>query len=213
MAMQVISVNRGKAQPVDNGKGIQMSGIYKEPVNGPVEITSFGLLEDTVVNTRHHGGPDQAVYIYGGADYDFWREALGQPLLPGTFGENLTISELESAGYAAGDRLAIGQVLLEVTSPRIPCDTFAARMGDPGFIDRFRLAERPGLYCRVIQPGTVEAGAKVIRQAYAGERVTMLELFRTYYEADLSTAVIARQIAAPVAYRVRQDRVKKLKKS
>ena len=210
--MKLISVNRGEARPVTERGNVVMSGIYKEPVEAAVEITPLGLVGDTVANQKHHGGPDQAVYIYGGLDYDFWFAELGRRVPPGTFGENLTISELESAGFAAGDRLTIGQVVLEVTSPRIPCDTFAARMGDPEFKDAFRRAGRPGLYCRVIRPGPVQAGAAVTCQPYAGERVTMLELFRTYYEPQLSQAVIQRQLAAPVAIRVRKDREEKLKK-
>jgi MOSC domain-containing protein YiiM len=68
--------------------------------------------------------------------------------VPGAFGENLTIGTLESALFRIGDRLHIGEVILEVTAPRIPCDTFATRMGDPTFIKRFRKAGRPELYCR-----------------------------------------------------------------
>ena len=78
---------------------------------------------------------------------------MGREIAPGTFGENLTISDLETAGLAIGDRIQVGDVCLEVTAPRIPCGTFAARMGDPGFVARFRIAERPGAYCRVIREG------------------------------------------------------------
>ena len=74
-------------------------------------------------------------------------------VVPGTFGENLTISELESAKFNIGDMLHIGDVTLQVTAPRIPCSTFAARMGDPHWAKKFRQAERPGLYCRVFEGG------------------------------------------------------------
>ena len=69
---------------------------------------------------------------------------LGAELEPGTFGENLTIAGLESAAAWVGDRLRIGDVLLEVTAPRIPCHILARRMDDPQFVKRFRAAERPG---------------------------------------------------------------------
>ena len=45
---------------------------------------------------------------------------LGCEIAPGTFGENLTISDLETAGLAIGDRLHIGDVVLEVTAPAHP---------------------------------------------------------------------------------------------
>ena len=60
----------------------------------------------------------------------------------------MTIGTPESALFRIGDRLHIGEVILEVTAPRIPCDTFATRVGDPTFIERFRKAGRPGFYCR-----------------------------------------------------------------
>ncbi len=75
---------------------------------------------------------------------------LGTELAPGTFGENLTVGGLESMDYNIGDRFHIGTVVLEVTAPRILASRWQ-RMGDPTFVKRFRYAERPGLYCRVIQ--------------------------------------------------------------
>ena len=99
---------------------------------------------------KHHGGPDQAVYVYLSEDYDWWSKTLGRPIAPGTFGDNITISGLTSADLAIGDRLIAGDVVIEVTTPRIPCNTLAARMGDPGFVKAYRDAGRPGAYCRVI---------------------------------------------------------------
>ena len=46
-----------------------------------------------IASKKHHGGPDQAVYVYGEHDYAWWSEQLGRPLEPGTFGENLTVRE------------------------------------------------------------------------------------------------------------------------
>jgi MOSC domain-containing protein YiiM len=62
-----------------------------------------------------------------------------------TFGENLTVSELESAALNIGDLLHIGAVTLQVTSPCIPCGTLAGRMEIPTFVKQFRFAKRPGL--------------------------------------------------------------------
>lgn len=41
-----------------------VSGIDKRSVPGPVRLTASGLDGDTVVDTVHHGGPEQAVYAY-----------------------------------------------------------------------------------------------------------------------------------------------------
>jgi MOSC domain-containing protein YiiM len=151
------------------------------------------------------------VYIYGGADYAWWSVELGRELAPGTFGENLTISDLESAQLAIGDRLHIGDVVLEVTAPRIPCETFAARMGDPIFVSRFRVAERPGAYCRVIREGTIQAGDVVTLEPYAGDVVTIAEVFSDYYESDHPLADIYRFLAVPLAERAREAKQRQMR--
>ena len=204
--MKLTSVNIGQERSIPNAKASGKTGIYKLPINTSVRIANDGIPGDAICDTKHHGGPDQAIYIYGTADYQWWSEALGQELGPGTFGENLTISELESAHLSVGDRLQIGTVSLQVTSPRMPCVTLAARMGDTKFMDKFRQAERPGLYCRVLQDGQVQAGGPVRLERYTGETVTILEMFRDYYQASLDEARLRRYLAAPISTRARAER-------
>ena len=97
-------------------------------------------------------------------------------IAPGTFGDNLTIEGVEGRNVCVGDRFAIGDVVLEVTSHRTPCMTLAARMDDPGFVRRFHKANRPGAYFRVIAPGPVSAGDDIDYQRFAGEQVSVAEL-------------------------------------
>lgn len=136
--MKLISVNVGKAQPIAAKSG--MSGIFKQPTQEAVAVTALGLQGDAIVDTQNHGGVDQAVYIYTVEDYDWWAAELGRPLAPGIFGENLTLAGAESASWAVGDCFAIGSVILQVTSPRVPCVTLATRMGDPQFVKKFTRA-------------------------------------------------------------------------
>lgn len=209
--MEVTSVNVGQARAIDNGKPTGQSGIFKTPVAGAVSITADGLPGDAIIDTKNHGGPDQAIYVYGEADYAWWAGELGRDLPPGLFGENLTISGLASADFAIGDGLRVGTVVLEVTAPRIPCATLAARLGDPAFVRRFRAAERPGFYCRVIQPGEVQAGDAVTVTPYAGDTITVREMFRDFYEKTLSAAALRRYLAAPIAVRDRVDKEARLR--
>jgi MOSC domain-containing protein YiiM len=210
--MQLLSVNIGVEQALNNGKKTGTSGIFKYPVGTPVQITQDGLVNDAVVDKRHHGGVDQAVYVYGSIDYAWWSQELGRELTPGTFGDNLTISELESSRLNIGDYLHVGAVLLQVTSPRIPCSTLAARMDDPQFVKHFRAAERPGVYCRVLQIGSVQAGDAVQIEPYASEIYTVIEMFRSWYTKDVSEADIRRQLAAPIAIRSRHEMEARLAK-
>lgn len=207
--MQLVSVNIGKARAVQAKSG--QTGIFKLPSENPVRVTRSGLLGDTICDTENHGGVDQAVYVYGVPDYAWWSGTLGRELRPGTFGENLTVSELESAVLQIGDRLQVGTVTLEVTSPRIPCVTLAVRMDDPTFVKRFRQAERPGVYCRVIEEGYVQAGDPVTLHPYAGETLSALEMFRDFFKPQLDEATIRRHLAAPIAVRDRVEKEVKLR--
>lgn len=210
--MQLLSVNIGKEEPIQAGKQSGKSCIFKKPTQAVVAITEDGLVGDSVTDKENHGGEDQAVYVYSSVDYMWWSQALGKALAPGTFGENLTIADLDSAPLNVGDRLHVGEVVLEITSPRIPCVTLAARMEDPTFVKRFREAERPGVYCRIIQTGIVKVGDSVRLERYEGETVSMLEMFRNFYNNEITETDLRRELAAPIAIRSRQDNEERLNK-
>jgi MOSC domain-containing protein YiiM len=202
--MKIISINIGKHHQINTTKKRrQTTGIFKIPVDSPVKLGELGFKGDFIANEKHHGGPDQAVYIYGQPDYDFWADSLGEIIVPGLFGENLTISKLESGKFNIGDFLTIGEVHLQVTAPRIPCAKFAARIGDPQFVKKFRDAERPGLYCRVLQPGTIQTGDTVTFEPYTGETVSIVEMYRNHYTPDNSSTTLRRFLAAPIDIRSR----------
>lgn len=202
--MKLISINVGQKQTHQNGDRLETTGIYKMPLQRKVKITALGIVEDFIGSPKHHGGPDQAVYVYGAEDYAWWSRELGKELAPGTFGDNLTISEMESGQFNIGDRLHFGEVILEVTAPRIPCSTLATRMGDPQFVKKYRDAERPGLYCRVIAEGEVEPGVEVTVQRSEREAVGVIEVFRDWYERDKDEATLRRFLASPIAIRARR---------
>ena len=203
--MQLMSVNIGELRILQRKDRLEQTGIFKVPVETAVKVTTLGLEDDVIVSKKHHGGPDQAVYVYGWTDYECWSNELKQDLAPGTFGENLTIRELERARFNIGDHLHIGGVILQVTAPRIPCRTFAARIGDPRWVKRFRHAERPGLYCRVLQEGLVKHGEVVSVEKYAGNTISILEMYREYYNSDKSEETLRRHLNAPIAIRARKE--------
>ncbi|MEW6286974.1 MAG: MOSC domain-containing protein, partial [Chloroflexota bacterium] len=70
--MKLLSINIGKERQQQRKDYVETTGIYKMPVEGPVEITSLGIAGDAICDTKNHGGPDQALYLYGGADYAWW---------------------------------------------------------------------------------------------------------------------------------------------
>ena len=202
--MQLISINLGVAGTLSDKKSTWQSGIFKHPVAHPVEITTDGLVGDTIVNTTNHGGVDQAVYVYGRPDYDWYEAEVGYALPNGTFGENLTIAGLRSNTYTIGDRLHIGPVVLEVTAPRTPCESLNARMGDNQFVKRFFAADKPGFYCRVITPGSVTVGMEVTTVPYAQPGIAIVDAHRIMRPGVThDTPTIERFLAQPIHGRLR----------
>lgn len=210
--MKLLSVNVGQPTALQVGGHTAVTGIRKHPVPGRVRVGPLGLDGDRVLNTRHHGGPDQAVYVYTREDYDHWGERLGRPLEPGTFGENLLIGGLESAPVAIGTCLQVGGVLLEVTAARIPCGTLGARMEDAGFVKRFAQARRPGFYTRVLESGEVGRGDEVQLEPGPQGAPTVVDTFDLWFSAAPPRETLERYLTYPLAVRLRRDIEKLLAK-
>jgi MOSC domain-containing protein YiiM len=200
--MRISSVNIGRVEQIEHAGKSMATGICKRPVSGAVRVTELGVEGDAIVDHKYHGGPDQAIYAYSQDDYRWWKEAVGRDFAPGLFGENLTIEGLPGNLFI-GDRLLVGDVVLEATSARIPCGTLATRMEDPGFGMAFRQAARPGVYFRVLNPGEVQAGDSVTLVENAAGAVTVLDLFHFAYETSHDAERLHRFLEAPIATRVR----------
>ena len=210
--MKLLSINIGTERQQQRKDYVETTGIYKVPVDRPVEIKSLGIEDDAIVDKKNHGGPDQALYIYGGADYAWWEQELGKELAPGTFGDNLTVSDLESASFNVGDYIHIGEVTLQVTSPRIPCGTFATRMDDPQWVKKFRAAERPGLYVRVIKEGFIKAGDPVTVEKYTGKTISIVQMYRDYYDNKYGEELLRKYLNSPIDIRSREHMQGELQK-
>lgn len=208
--MKVISVNVGQPTALQVGNRTKVTGIVKHAVPGRVRFTPAGLEGDRVMDRRHHGGADQAVYVYTREDYDAWAERMGAEQVPGTFGENLVVSGLESAQMRVGDRLELRNpgseaVMLEVTAPRIPCGTLGAHMGDAGFVKRFARERRPGFYARVLAGGTVGRGDTVAYLPGDPQAPTVGDLFDMVYDKVPEAERLKSFLAFPVAERFREN--------
>lgn len=157
------------------------SAIDKRPVSGPVQVGPLGLEGDTVADKVSHGGLEQAVYAYAREDLDWWTEQLGRELRNGLFGENLTTAGIDVSSALIGETWRVGATVLQVTSPRIPCNTFKSWLDEPRWVKRFAAAGRPGAYLRVLTPGPVAAGADLEVLDRPAVPVTVAESMLAYY--------------------------------
>jgi len=181
---RVISVNRGREADLLIGGRPARSAIDKRPASGPVEVGPLGLDGDTVADKVNHGGLDQAVYAYAREDLDWWTEQLGRELHNGVFGENLTTAGIDVSSALIGETWRVGSVVLQVTSPRIPCNTFKSWLDEPHWVKRFAAAGRPGAYLRVLTPGPVSAGDDLDVLDCPTVAVTVAESMLAFYGDD-----------------------------
>lgn len=196
----VRSVNVGRREP-NPAKAVGVTGHGKQPV-ASAELQApgpkhgglgSGLVGDFIGDVRSHGGDRQAVYAVAREELDWWEERLGRPLPDGAFGENLTTEGIDVDAGRVGDRWAVGDsVVLEVTGPRIPCVTFAHRMGEPGWLKTFTAVGRTGAYLAVVEGGTVRPGDAVTVVERAGHDIGLVETFRAFMgDPDAAEAVLA----------------------
>lgn len=157
----IISVNVGESRTVEFRDRTVSTGIYKYPVEGRVRVEGVNLVGDDQADRRVHGGIHKAVYGYAGEDYEWWSRRLGRILLPGMFGDNLTTQGIDVGGSVIGQHWRIGDVVLEVSEPRVPCYKLGIRMEDSGFPARFSAAHRPGSYLRIVEEGSLVAGDRI----------------------------------------------------
>lgn len=183
--MRVISVNVGMPRPVEwNGRRV-MTGIFKEPVSGPLRMRRRNLDGDRQADLSVHGGPDKAVYVYPSEHYPFWRGELpGHELAWGAFGENLTSEGWWEDEVHIGDRFRIGTAEAVVTQPRMPCFKLGIRFGRDDVIPRFLESGRPGFYLRVLEEGEVAAGDAMERLSEDPHRVTVVDVVNLYLDRD-----------------------------
>ena len=158
---KLVSVNIGQPRPVPYRGRQTKTSIFKEPVEGRLEIKGVNVEGDVQADLKVHGGRDKAIYSYASEDYEWWTEELGSPTGPGTFGENLTTAGINVSGAVIGERWRVGSALLEVAQPRTPCFKLGIRMGTQRFPRMFSLARRPGAYLRIVEEGDVGAGDRI----------------------------------------------------
>src|ERR1700723_2911811 len=126
--MKVLSVNVALPRLIAWKGQTFNTGIFKQPIAGPVMMRQLDFDGDRQADLSVHGGPYKAVYAYPSEHYVFWRDQLlGDDLPWGMFGENFTTEGLSENELHIGDRLQVGTATVMVRQPRIPCYKLAAK--------------------------------------------------------------------------------------
>src|SRR5215212_9781241 len=179
-----------------NGEPVS-TGIFKEPVSGPVMMRTLNLDGDRQADLTVHGGREKAVYVYPSEHYAFWQRELPEMELPwGVFGENFTTTGLFETETHICDRFAIGSAEVMVTQPRMPCYKLGVKFGRSDIIKRFLASERSGFYLAVLQEGEVGAEDEFELISRDETNITIADVVRLYAREKDDIVTLRRAIAS-----------------
>src|SRR5215218_4486308 len=101
----LLSVNVGRPRDIAWDSRLVHTGIWKDPVIGPVMARRENLDGDGQGDLAGHGGEQRAVMVYQAKSYQHWRRHLARSDLSfGIFGENFTVDGLPDDEVCIGDR-------------------------------------------------------------------------------------------------------------
>lgn len=192
------SVNVGLPRNVPWQGRTVYTGVWKAPVEGPVDVHRLNVAGDGQGDLGGHGGPQRAVFVYQLGSYRHWQDFLHRDDFSyGQFGENFTVEGLGDDEVCIGDRYRIGDALFEVTQPRVTCYRVGIRMADPRIPTLLVQHHRPGFYLRVLTEGAVTAGDEIVKVADGTEQMTIVQADALLYLPGHARTEIERALRIP----------------
>jgi len=197
--MKIISLNVGLPRRVLYHDREVTTGIFKSPVDGPRMLYRLNLDGDRQADLEVHGGRNKAVYAYPSEHYSYWAEQLPDvDFTWGYFGENLTTEGLGEQDALVGDLYRIGQAVVKVTQPRIPCYKLGIRFGRPEMVKRFLASGRSGIYFSVVEQGFVNIGDAIEKISTQPEGISIADINRAYVHSRDNIALVRRIVSAQI---------------
>lgn len=183
--MKIVSTNIAKPQFVTINGEQQRTGIFKKPTNQPIYLDTEEVKGDEISNRKVHGGIYKACYLFSADHYPHWQNLYPQlDWHYGMLGENLTVEGLDETKICVGDIYKVGNALIQVTQPREPCTTFAAKMGTADIMQQFIAHGRPGTYVRVLQQGDVTVGDALELVETSKHPVSVTDFFNVLFDRE-----------------------------
>lgn len=144
---------------------VSPGGIPKRPIPAGV-VTPLGIAGDRHAHPQVHGGPRKAILLLAAESIDELKEQ-GFALYHGALGENLTTRGLGRRSVRIGQRYRIGEILIEITKVRAPCETLNVYPGiQKAIYDQEVKAGNPasplwglsGFYASILRTGAIRPG-------------------------------------------------------
>jgi MOSC domain-containing protein YiiM len=194
--MRIISLNVGlpSAQYYKGRKVI--TGGAKKPV--PRAVLRFGNFDgDRQADQVNHGGLEKAVCVYPFEHYPYWNRQLGRDLKPGAFSENLTVLGAIETEVCVGDVFRIGEAMVQVSQPRMPCAKLAGKNGSKMLPKLIADTGYTGFYVRVLSEGLVAVGDSFDLLRAHPDRIAIADVNSIIYEKSNELELIKRLAELP----------------
>ncbi len=209
--MIIESLNIGMPEKeMFHGKEVN-TGICKQPVSGPLSLKKLGFEGNGVADSKHHGGYDKAVCVYSTDHYPYWERVLGIKLPAAAFGENLSVSDLREDDICIGDIFQAGTAIVQVSQPRQPCRTLAARYGRSDLVKMVVESGFTGFYFKVLREGTVKTKNELVLMERDSNEITVSFANRILHHEKKNREGIEKVLAVPALSGSWQQSFQKLK--
>lgn len=164
----------------------------------PLWLTPTGFSGSELGTPRRLGTENHAIYLLPRAHYSYFEEMLGRAIAPGLFAENVSYDGADETVLRIGDQISIGEAVIELTSPRVPCYKMAHFVGtDSGFPSLFSASGRTGVYARVLTPGRVSPGDDLTVTKSDSGNATISELNAVLTAGKPRRDIISRVLQSP----------------
>lgn len=156
------SLHYGKTETVSfSGKTLE-TAVRKKAIEVPIFLSKLGLVGDEQADKRYHGGEDRALCQYPYDHYAYWNDVFIHQDTTARFGENLTTIGMTEENTHIGDKFRFGEAIIQVSEPRVPCNTLSARYGVPDLVNRMAVTGYTGFLFRVLEEGMVSVHDEIV---------------------------------------------------
>ncbi|MCR9137935.1 MAG: MOSC domain-containing protein [Alphaproteobacteria bacterium] len=209
---RILHLYTGKVRESRIQGDVEPTAYIRSSCSRPLWLAPTGLSGNDLGTPRKIGAQNHAVYLFPQAHYAYFSDLLGRPISPGRFAENVSYDGPDENALRIGDQIRIGDALIELTLPRVPCYKMAHFVGtDPGFPSRFSGTGRTGVYARVLTPGRVAPAddLTVIRSDSRNATISELNTVLTAGKprADIISRVIESPSLLPEVRKLIEDRL------
>ncbi|KMT65828.1 MOSC domain-containing protein [Catenovulum maritimum] len=184
--MKLLAISTAKKKTIPFGKKTIETGIFKQAATGPKQVFADHIEGDEQADLKNHGGFSKAVYAYGFQHYPYWQKELSLSEMPyGSFGENLTIETLDENEFHIGDKYQLGDTVLVVSQPRVPCFKLGIKFDLPTMPKLFSKSLKTGIYFSVEKTGKIDIGDSFRLIEKAKDSVSVQALFAAFFHQPI----------------------------